>query len=66
MLTCCSCSAQNEPHSSPAPLHHAVLQVEQVMEVPGGLMPAMKVEGLQQPLSLTLRQHQEVLQLKVG
>jgi hypothetical protein len=42
-----------------------VLQVEQVTEVPGGLLPAVHVEGLQQPLSLTLRQTQDVLQLKV-
>lgn len=42
-----------------------MLQVEQVTEVPGGLMPAVHVEGLQQPLCLTLRQTQDVLQLKV-
>lgn len=35
-------------------------------EVPGGLLSAVKVEGLRQPLSLALRQHQEVLQVKVG
>lgn len=44
----------------------AVLQVDQVTEVPGGLMPAVHVECLQQPLSLTLRQYQDVTQLKVS
>lgn len=34
-------------------------------EVVGGLMPAVRIAGLQQPLSLTLRQYQDVLQLKV-
>lgn len=44
----------------------AVLQVEQVTEVPGGMMPAVHVEGLHPPLSLTLRQYQDVTQLKVS
>lgn len=52
-------------HACYAMLCCDMLQVEQVTEVPGGLMPAVHVEGLQQPLSLTLRQTQDVLQLKV-
>jgi hypothetical protein len=45
--------------------HCVDLQVTQVTEVPGGLLPAVHMEGLQEPLSLTLRQHLDVMQLKV-
>ena len=47
-------------------LHPAVPQVEQLTEVPGGLLPSLHIDGLDQPMSLALRQSQDVLRMKVS